>query len=238
MATNLRPVEDLLRHERPFAHLLAQPDVSEEVVLGSRFGFMAFHGGYLEEVTDDIALEAARRAGASSYIVCQPDARQWHIPSHRVDPAESPKLAGFLDHVDITVAIHGYGLAGHWRTVLLGGGNRLLAEHIAVALIPRCPYYEVRCDIEHVPTALRGLHAANPVNLPRHGGVQVELPPRIRGQTPLWANWKGPGRVPHLEALIDGLAHAATAWPERVRRRGRAFVPQPAQAAGAPSGPA
>lgn len=60
---------------------------------------------------------------------------------------------------------------------------------------------------------LRGLHAANPVNLPRHGGVQIELPPRVRGTSPIWKDWTGPGLVPHTEALIDGLAAAARTWP-------------------------
>ena len=51
------------------------------------------------------------------------------------------------------------------------------------------------------------------------GGAQVELPPRIRGLSPLFPH-NGPGRMPHLEALIEGLAAAARAWPERARRRG------------------
>jgi phage replication-related protein YjqB (UPF0714/DUF867 family) len=228
MATNLRPTYELLDHERPFEHLLSRPGVVEHVELRSTFGFLAFHGGRLEEVTDEIAIEAAARSGASVYAVMQPDDGQWHIPSHRVDPAESPALARFLDHVDVAVAIHGYGLARHWQTVLLGGRNRLLAEHLAVALIPRCPYYEVRSELEQIPRQLRGMHPDNPVNRPRHAGTQVELPPRIRGQTPLWRNWKGPGRVPHLEALIEGLADAARSWPERVRRRGWAGAGDPA----------
>ena len=37
------------------SELLASPGVREESVLRSRFGFMAFHGGALEEMTDVIA---------------------------------------------------------------------------------------------------------------------------------------------------------------------------------------
>ena len=55
-----------------FAELLAEPGVEEELVLGSRFGFMAFHGGSLEVGTDQIAVAAARASGASVYVVRQP----------------------------------------------------------------------------------------------------------------------------------------------------------------------
>jgi hypothetical protein len=52
------------------------------------------------------------------------------------------------------------------------------------------------------------------VNLARHGGVQIELPPRVRGSSPLWWDWEGPGLTPHTEALIEGLVEAATTWPD------------------------
>jgi len=42
--------------------------------------------------------------------------------------------------------------------------------------------------------------------------VQIELPPRVRGSSPLWWDWEGPGLTPHTESLIDGLAEAATSW--------------------------
>jgi len=218
MATNLRPAAELLTHERPFARLLAQPGVTEHLELGSDFGFLAFHGGSLEEITDEIAVEAAARSGASVYTVSQPDDQQWHLPSHRVDPADSERLAAFLDHVEVAVAVHGYGRVDHWRTVLVGGRARTLAEHVAVHLIPRCLHYEVVAHLDHIPRELRGLHADNPINRVRGGGVQVELPPRIRGLSRLFPH-SGPGRMPHLEGLIEGLAGAAVAWPERALRR-------------------
>lgn len=202
----------LMQADAPFAELLALPHVTESVTLGSRFGFMAFHGGCLEEITDDVAVEAASRSGASVYVVHQGSGDQWHIPSHCVTPAESPKLESFLAHVDVAVAIHGFGRPELLRSVLLGGRNRSLAEHVALRLIPRLHHYEFVLDVEQMPKALRGQHLRNPVNLPRLGGVQIELPPRIRGKSPVWAGWKGPGRIPHLEQLIEGLAEAATDW--------------------------
>src|SRR5579862_5519559 len=110
-----------------FAELLAHPGVREIVTLRSTFGFMAFHGGSLEKVTDDIAAAAAEASGASLYAVVQPPDLRWHIPSAEIDPGASPALAGFLDHVDTVVAVHGYGRPGMFTTILLGGGNRELA---------------------------------------------------------------------------------------------------------------
>ena len=203
---------DLLQTDQPFRSLLSQPGVSEVLQVGSQFGFMAFHGGWLEEVTDDIASAAAERSGASYYGVLQGPDDQWHIPSHLVSPAESEALNTFLGHVEVVVAIHGFGRPDLLRSVLLGGRNRELAEFVACRLIAHLPRYEIVHDIGSVPPGLRGQHARNPVNLPRRGGVQIELPPRIRGKSPMWTGFKGPGRVPHHEALIDGLATAASDW--------------------------
>jgi phage replication-related protein YjqB (UPF0714/DUF867 family) len=198
----------------PFAQLLAHPGVDEVVEQRGRFGFMAFHGGSLEEATDVIARAAAVAAGASYYGVHQPPDLVWHLPSTEIDPAVSPALAGFLDHVDHVVTVHGYGRAGLWASLLLGGQNRALAEHLAGHLRRRLPVYEVITDLDAIPPELRGLHPANPVNLPRRGGVQLELPPRVRGTSPLFWDWEGPGLNPHTQSLVDALAEAAIAWTD------------------------
>jgi phage replication-related protein YjqB (UPF0714/DUF867 family) len=192
-----------------FDELLAHPGVEEELELRSRFGFMAFHGGSLEEMTDVIAWEAAERAGASVYVVRQPPDFQWHIPSTKVDPAHSDALASFLDHVDVAVAVHGYGRQDMWTTLLLGGSNRELAKALGAELDRALPEYTIYDDLDLIPRELRGLHPDNPVNRPRGGGVQLELPPRVRGHGPFWADWDGDGFVPHTEALIEGLAATA-----------------------------
>jgi phage replication-related protein YjqB (UPF0714/DUF867 family) len=196
-----------------FADLLAHPGVEEVVELRGTFGFMAYHGGSLEEMTDVVARAAADRAGASYYGVHQPADLQWHIPSVLFDPAVSPALASFVDHVDVVVTVHGYGREGYWATLLLGGSNRALATHVGTYLAAALPVYEIATDLDRIPVELRGLHARNPVNLPAGGGVQLELPPRVRGASPLWWDWDGPGLVPHTVALIDALAAAARSWP-------------------------
>lgn len=195
-----------------FAELLAHPGVEEVYVPRGRFGFMAFHGGSLEAMTDVIAQAAAEAAGASYYGVHQPADLTWHIPSTRVDPAASPALTAFLDHVDIVVTVHGYGRIGQWEALLLGGRNRDLADHVGGHLRRALPAYQIVTDIDLIPTELRGLHESNPVNRPPSNGVQLELPPRVRGSSPLWWDWEGPGPTPHTQSLIDALAQAARSW--------------------------
>lgn len=194
-----------------FAELLAHPGVEEVSVLRSRLGFAAYHGGGLEEMTDVIARAAAERSGASYYGVHQPPGLEWHVPSTHVSPDDSPALARFLDHVEVVITVHGYGRAGFFTTLLLGGQNRPLAHHVGGHLREALPAYTIATDLDRIPAPLRGLHPRNPVNLPPRRGVQIELPPRVRGSSPLWWDWEGPGFTPHTEALIEALAAAARA---------------------------
>ena len=196
----------------PFARLLSHPGVQEQLELRSRFGFMAFHGGSLERHTHLIAGRAAEAAGASFYAVVQPADFRWHIPSSKVDPDDSPALASFLGHVDVTISVHGYGRGGFFTTLLLGGRNRELAVHLGGRLATSLGHYQIAADIDHIPADLRGLHPDNPVNRPRAGGVQLELPPRVRGMGPFWQDWPYETN-PHTEALVDTLAEVARSWP-------------------------
>ncbi len=78
------------------------------------------------------------------------------------------------------------------------------------------PDFDVVDDLDRIPRELRGLHPDNPVNRPRHAGVQLELPPRVRGLGPFWADFRAEhgddAHPPHTEALIAALADAADAW--------------------------
>lgn len=197
-----------------FAEILALDGVEEECVLRGPFGFMAYHGGGLEEMTDVIARAAAERCGASYYGVLHPPHWELHLPSTRVTPADSPRLAEFIDHVDVVVTVHGFGRPSLMTSLLLGGRNRALAGHLAEHLRRSLPAYDVIDDLDAIPKELRGVHELNPVNLPTRQGVQIELPPRVRGSSPLWWDWEG-GLTPHTEALIDGLATAASAYLTR-----------------------
>jgi len=190
------------------AELLAHPGVTEEVTLGSSFGIMAFHGGNLERGTDDIAAAAADRSGASLYAVRQPSDLRWHVPSLQFQPEASARLAAFLDHVRVAVAVHGYGREGMWTTLLVGGQNRELASVLGAALRSGLgDGFVVADDLEEIPPELRGVHPRNPVNRPAERGVQLELPPRVRPHTgvptfdPSWP-----------AAIVDALATVAASW--------------------------
>jgi phage replication-related protein YjqB (UPF0714/DUF867 family) len=181
------------------ADLLAHDGVVETCELRATYGFMAIHGGSLERGTAEVARRSADASGASLYTVEQPDDLQWHIPSHLYDPAGAPRLSAFLAHVEVVVSVHGYGREGWWTRLLVGGADRDLAARTATTLRAHLDGFEVLDGIDAIPRELRGLHPDNPVNRTRAGGVQLELPPRIRGLGPN-------GRSEHVDALVGGLA--------------------------------
>jgi phage replication-related protein YjqB (UPF0714/DUF867 family) len=161
--------------------LLATPGVEEVCELRSTFGILAFHGGNLERGTDDIATAAAEAAGASLYVVRQPPDLRWHLPSVEFQPEQSAALASFVAHVDVAIAVHGYGRDGWWTTLLLGGRNRPLAARLATHLRAGLGGgFTIQDELEAIPRELRGVDRRNPVNLVPGTGVQLELPPRVR----------------------------------------------------------
>jgi phage replication-related protein YjqB (UPF0714/DUF867 family) len=180
--------------------LLATPGVEERLVLRARCGFLALHGG-LEQGTAEIASEAAEASGASLYAVVQPDDLRWHVPSYHYDPLHSVDLQAFIDRVDIVISVHGFGgvrdADDRWTTALLGGTNRVFAQELAAELDAALPQYRWIRNLGEIPSHLRGVHPKNPVNRVRDGGVQLELPPRVRR----------PG--PDYDALVSVLAASA-----------------------------
>lgn len=197
---------------------LARPEVTELCELNGRFGVMAYHGGNLERTTDAVAREVASRTGSSFYGVVQAPPHRHHIASTHFDPQHSSALAGFLEHVDVVITIHGYGRRRLWRHLLLGGGNRELALHLAGHLRGGLPRrYKVLDDLEAIPKELRGQHPRNPVNRPPSRGVQIELPPTIRWNYTEWgwSDHEGVSRTGDIERLIDALSAAVSSWPEQ-----------------------
>ncbi|MCT7657464.1 poly-gamma-glutamate hydrolase family protein [Mycobacterium deserti] len=190
--------------------LLTRPGVEELSTLRSRFGFLAIHGGGLEQMTDVIAERAADAAGASLYVVRHPDHYPHHLPSARYRAEESERLAEFLDHVDVAVSLHGYGRIGRSTQLLAGGRNRSLAEHLARHV--DVPGYQVVTDLDAIPRELRGLHPDNPVNRMRGGGAQLELTPRVRGVSPRSQLPGDDGLTPATSALVQGLVATAHSW--------------------------
>ena len=195
--------------------LLALPEVTEICELRSSFGIMAFHGGNLERCTDVIATEVAERTNASLYAVVQAPPLRRHIPSTAFDPTHSSALTRFVDHVDIVIAIHGYGRENRFWDLLLGGRNRVLAAHVGEHLRNGIDdRFGVVDELAEIPAGLRGQHPANPVNLPAQAGVQIELPPTTRWnrEEAEWSDWLGTGRAPQVERLIEVLCEAVDSW--------------------------
>jgi len=198
-----------------FAELLSQPGVTEEVELRGQFGFLAFHGGPVERVTSLIARQAAARSGSTFYSIDQPESRPLHIPSTRFDPAESSTLDQVIDHVETVCTVHGYGRDMEKQWLLLGGQNRDLARTLAGNLRSRLDSrFKVIEDLDQIPRELRGVHPRNPVNLPTHQGVQLELPPALRWNTKArdWADAEGLELTVELQSVIEALIETATSW--------------------------
>ena len=162
-----------------FDRLLQCFDVEEHVVLRSPVGFLALHGG-IEPGTEGIAVAASVAAGASVYVVTQPRSLGWHVSSHRIVTADVPRLAAFLDHVDVVVSVHGYFRPEQRDALFVGGGRRDLAGDLAARLRAVVGEMPVIDDLAAIPKSMRGIDPRNPVNRSRGGGVQLELPHRAR----------------------------------------------------------
>jgi phage replication-related protein YjqB (UPF0714/DUF867 family) len=184
------------------AELLALPGVEEVCALRSTVGFLALHGGAQDRGTHEIASQAAEQSGASYYAIVQPRDLRVHLTSRRHDPAQSPQFSAFLDHVEIAISVHGFGRdsftlavdfarnvciepygparrgrqTGPLQGVILGGLNPELLDAARTILSERFPGYRVGGEQIRL-----GFHPANPVNLPVAHGVQIELPPGLRG---------------------------------------------------------
>ena len=184
------------------AELLTMPGISEECILRSNVGFMALHGGSQDRGTEQIASRAAEQAGASYYAIVQPSGLRVHLTSRLHNPDHSAPLRAFLAHVDVAISVHGFGRdsfalwvdpecglviepygpairgrqTGPLRGIILGGLNAQLVDAARTLFRQRFAGYRVADERVRL-----GFHPDNPVNLPSAHGVQVELPPGLRG---------------------------------------------------------
>jgi phage replication-related protein YjqB (UPF0714/DUF867 family) len=184
------------------AELLTLPGVQEECVLRSSVGFMALHGGSQDRGTHEIASQAAARAGASYYAIIQPSCLRFHLTSRGHDPDHSESFRAFLQHIEIAISVHGFGRdsfslivdpargvviepygpalrgsqTGPLRGIIVGGKNPELLDYARGLLHERFAGYRVADERVQL-----GFHPENPVNLPPAHGVQIELPPGLRG---------------------------------------------------------
>jgi hypothetical protein len=149
-----------------------------------------------------------------------------HIRSRCHDPAHSAALRRFLVHVEVGLSVHGFGRdsfrvavdpirgvlvepygprllhgqTGPLRGVIIGGRNAELLEQARRSLSARLAGYRVGSDRVRL-----GFHPANPVNLPRLAGVQIELPPALRGIGDFGDRPAPDADDPALATVIDAL---------------------------------
>ena len=184
------------------AELLSWPGVQEICELGSAVGLMALHGGSQDRGTHEIASRTAQQTGASYYTIIQPSRLRFHLTSRHHNPDDSDQLQAFLQHVEIAISVHGFGRdrfaltadpvggvvvepygpalrgrqSGPLRGIIVGGGNAELLDVARRLFHDRFTGYHVADERVRL-----GFHPDNPVNLPSLHGVQVELPPGLRG---------------------------------------------------------
>jgi phage replication-related protein YjqB (UPF0714/DUF867 family) len=124
------------------------------------------------------------------------------LSSRRHNPDDSDRLRAFLQHVEIAISVHGFGRdgfaltadpvggviiepygpallgrqSGPLRGIIVGGRHTELLDVARRLLHDRFTGYHVADERVRL-----GFHPNNPVNLPSSHGIQVELPPGLRG---------------------------------------------------------
>jgi phage replication-related protein YjqB (UPF0714/DUF867 family) len=219
------------------AELLSMPGIREECILRSTVGFMALHGGSQDRGTEQIAGLAAEQADASYYAIVQPSGLRIHLTSRLHDPEHSEQLQAFLEHVDVAISIHGFGRDGFalWfdpdrgliiepygpavrgrqtgplRGVIVGGLNTQLVDAARELFDRSFVGYHVADERVRL-----GFHPDNPVNLPSAHGVQVELPPGLRGIGD-FGEIMDPRKDGVVSEVVAALAELATRASELLR---------------------
>jgi len=219
------------------AELLAMPGIREERTLRSNVGFMALHGGSQDRGSDQIARRAADEAGASYYAIIQPSWLRVHLTSRLHNPDDSAHLRSFLEHVDVAISVHGFGRDGFalWldsergmviepygpavrgkqtgplRGIIIGGLNAQLVDAAGAIFQRRFAGYHVADKRVRL-----GFHPDNPVNLPSANGVQIELPPGLRGIGE-FGEFLDSRQEPVVSEVVAALVELATRATELLR---------------------
>jgi phage replication-related protein YjqB (UPF0714/DUF867 family) len=185
---------------------------------------MALHGGSQDRGTNQIARRAAEQSRASYYAIVQPSGLRVHLTSRLHAPDHSEMLRSFLQHVEIAISVHGFGRDGFsvWvdperrlvvepygpalrgrqtgplRGIIVGGRNADMLDAARRLLRNRFAGYHVADERVRL-----GFHPDNPVNLPSAHGIQIELPPGLRGIGDF-----GDQLVPSVDGLVTQVVAA------------------------------
>lgn len=144
-------------------------------------GVFAIHGGGIEPGTEQLARYLVENTLASAYVFSGRRGKRniaLHLPSYRFVRLGSALLKQILSDVQTVLSLHGHNRAD--RDIYLAGTNLDLLHAVIRALASYLPAYKVSEDPALVDRRLRALDSRNLVNLPPHGGVQIELPRSLR----------------------------------------------------------
>lgn len=166
-----------------FARLLEDPAVDETFAPGAGpVAIFAPHGGGIEPGTEEIARALAAACGAGLYVLAGRRGsgnRALHVASTGMPPRVSAKLDAALAACRVALAVHGHGLPVD-AVFVSGQASRAVAA-VAAALRPALgARYAVIDEVARIPPGLRAVSPGNFVNRPAGGGVQLELPRRLR----------------------------------------------------------
>lgn len=208
---------------------------------------MALHGGSQDRGTDQLASRAAEQSGSSYYAIVQPTGLRVHLTSRLHNPDHSETLRAFLQHVDVAISVHGFGRdgfavwvdperglviepygpalrerqAGPLRGIIVGGRNGDMLDAARRLLHDRFAGYHLADERVRL-----GFHPDNPANLPSARGIQIELPPGLRGIGDL-----GDQLVPSPDGLVAEVVAALVELAELARDLvGPTLAPRPRSA--------
>ncbi|WPU65034.1 poly-gamma-glutamate hydrolase family protein [Peredibacter starrii] len=173
-------------HYKNFSELAAKNVEGEDYVIelknrNSKILVMAFHGGYIEsgstELASAITSESFNFYTFKGLRVGEMDESSFtsstlHLTSTNFD---EPQLMELTSKADFCLGLHGFG--GQEADFCVGGGNADERKELVKALTKAYPDYK-SCELCCNP--FNGTAKKNPVNRCKLQGIQVEMSPRVR----------------------------------------------------------
>jgi len=146
---------------------------------------LAYHAK-TEEGTGDVAEDISKNSNASLYVF-----EGKRVPSTKITPTNSEDLNRMVQEKRTAVSMHAYHKQGNYEkqgkkydykdTVFVSGQNSELAKKIATELEDSLGHeYHIETNPDYIPAHLKGMSKHNIANKFKEGGVQVEMPRKLR----------------------------------------------------------